>query len=511
MHSEYTQDVTFNSDFGALQTPVHLTTALALSGWQPNDISGYFRYLDLACGNGHTLSLLAESHPQAEFVGVDINAKHVAHAQKVAQDAGITNVTYLCADILNLQASEFQPFDYCTISGIYSWLDVARQNHIFSLIDRLLTSKGVLYLDYCALPGITQTATLYSLIQQVATECEGSSAERLTAATQLISPLHKQNGPYFENNRQAADRFSRMLANPPEDEAHEVLNLKPNAVWSKDIIEKAACSGLTFVGSAGLHHNLPEFSSHLGLPDDVRKLPISSQQMLQDVAWNVAQRKDIYCKHSVPSAEPLSKRLSAFHFYIAPGALCSQSISAITRQFPAANLLTPDNISLLSQYAANQTFGELNLVFKERYKVMFNRECDFFDSLLAQLLATRIISLAVAPSPPMKTTTTTLSMTSKLNQLLLKQDIHLEFGRPLCSPVTGTRLVLPLKDRLYLWALTGQDLKEAWHALGELRGIFHGPDGKQLNEDQFVSIIQSSLPAFMQKIAPELVRLGILQ
>lgn len=509
MQSEYTQDVTFNSDFGALQTPVHLTTALALSGWQPNDISGHFRYLDLACGNGHTLSLLAESHPHAEFVGIDINAEHVAHAQKVALDAGITNVTYLCADLLALQASEFEPFDYCTISGVYSWLDAERQNHIFNQINRLLTPNGVLYLDYCALPGITQTATLYSLVQQVASQCEGSSAQRLTAATQLISSLHKQNGPFFESNRQAAERFSRMLLNPAEDEAHEVLNLKPNAVWSKEIIDKAEQSGLTFAGSAGLHHNLPEFSRHLGLPGDAYKLPVSSQQMLQDVAWNVAQRKDIYCKQSAPSDQPLSKRLGSFHFYIAPGALNSQAVATITHQFPAANLLTQSNISLLSKCAGNQTLGALKEVFTNNYNGTFNRECTFFDSFLAQLLATRVISLAIAPA--VQKTSGALSMPSKLNQLLLKQDIHLEFGRPLCSPVTGTRLVLPLKDRLYLWALTDEDLKEAWQALGELRGIFHGPDGKRLNEDQFVSIIQSSLPAFKQKIAPELVRLGILQ
>lgn len=509
MQTEYTQDVTFNSDFGALQTPVHIATALALSGRQSCDIGGHFRYLDLACGNGHTLSLLAEAHPQAEFVGIDINAKHVAHAQKVAQDAGISNVTYICDDILSLQASEHQPFDYCTISGVYSWLDEARQNHIFNQINRLLTANGVLYLDYCALPGIAQTATLYSLIQQVATQYEGSSAERLTAATQLISPLHKQNGPFFENNRQASERFSRMLANPPEDEAHEVLNLKPNAVWSKDIIEKAESSGLTFAGSAGLHHNLPEFSRHLSFLGDIHKLSVSNQQMLQDVAWNVAQRKDIYCKHNVPSTEPLSERLAAFYFYIAPGALSEQAVSVITRQFPAANLLTKNNILLLSQCAERQTLGELTLAFKQKYKETGKQECTFFENFLAQLLATRIISLAVAPA--VKKAAGVLSMPSKLNQLLLKQDIHLEFGRPLCSPITGTRLVLPLKDRLYLWALTGADLKEAWKALGELRGIFHGPDGKRLNEDQFVSIIQSSLPAFTQNIAPELVRLGILQ
>ena len=300
-----------------------------------------------------------------------------------------------------------------------------------------------------------------------------------------------------------------MLANPPEDEAHEVLNLKPNAVWSKDIIEKAESSGLTFAGSAGLHHNLPEFSRHLSFLGDIHKLSVSNQQMLQDVAWNVAQRKDIYCKHNVPSTEPLSERLAAFYFYIAPGALSEQAVSVITRQFPAANLLTKNNILLLSQCAERQTLGELTLAFKQKYKETGKQECTFFENFLAQLLATRIISLAVAPA--VKKAAGVLSMPSKLNQLLLKQDIHLEFGRPLCSPITGTRLVLPLKDRLYLWALTGADLKEAWKALGELRGIFHGPDGKRLNEDQFVSIIQSSLPAFTQNIAPELVRLGVLQ
>lgn len=510
MKSDYTQDVTFNSDFGALQTPVHLATAMALSGWEPSKLKGHFRYLDLACGNGHTLTLLADAHPNAEFVGIDINPLHIEQAQGVANDAGLTNVTFICADLVTLNASEFHPFDYCAISGIYSWLDEARQAHIFNIIDDLLTDNGVFYLDYCALPGITQTATLYSMVQQLADQYTGSSAQRLTAATQLLMPLHKEKTPFFQYNQQAAERFARMLSNPAEDEAHEVLNLKPNAVWSKEIIEKAQEVGFTFVGSAGLHHNVPEFSAHLRLPETAKSLPISSQQMLQDVAWNVTQRKDIYCKSSVRSSRSLSDRLHDVDFYFPPGSLNQEMISAITRQFPSAKLLNKPNIENLLQCGVTGTVGELSRTFCQLYEQKYHRHCDFFDPLLEQLLATRVMSLAVVQMP-VKGNCASFSLPSALNRLLLKQDLHMEFGRPLSSPVTGTRIVLPIKDRLYLWALTGNDLYSAWENLGELQGIFVGPDGKKLNADQFVHIIQSSLPAFKSVIAPELVRLGILQ
>lgn len=38
--------------------------------------------------------------------------------------------------------------------------------------------------------------------------------------------------------------------------------------------------------------------------------------------------------------------------------------------------------------------------------------------------------------------------------------------------VVGTRVLLPIKDRLYLWALVGLDLNEAWQRLGDLQDMF---------------------------------------
>ncbi|MDO6695441.1 class I SAM-dependent methyltransferase [Aliiglaciecola sp. 3_MG-2023] len=509
MNSEYTQDVAFNSDFGALQTPVHLATAALLSGWDAAKYSGHFRYLDLACGNGHTLTLLADAYPDAEFVGLDINPVHIEQGQTLAREGKLDNLTFICTDIADASALNLTGFDYCTASGVYSWLDENRQAALFDVANHALAQGGLFFLDYCALPGITQNATLYGMLQQLSSEYSGSSAEKLKGASQLLAEVKSNNGQFFQQNSQANERFDRLLANPPEDEAHEVLNLQARSVWSRDIIAKAEDVGLAFVGSAGLHHNLEEFSAHLGLPKNSQQFSTATRQMLQDIAWNVAQRKDIYCKGCKPSTTSILQRVGDCHFYFAPGALSDAVIKGITAQFPAASLLTPSIISLLRQHKHCSTINELVAHFCQQYQQKTGHDFLEKEKLINQLLATRVMSLANPVEAPLQQGS--LYMPSVLNQTLLKQDIHLEHGRPLASPVIGTRLLLPIKDRLYLWALVFGDVGSAWDQMSDLRNAFHDANGQPIDKQMFVSIITQSQPAFNQRVVPELVRLGILQ
>ncbi|GAA6185263.1 class I SAM-dependent methyltransferase [Aliiglaciecola sp. NS0011-25] len=509
MNSEYTQDVAFNSDFGALQTPVHITTAALLSGWPAHKFAGHFRYLDLACGNGHTLTLLADAYPEAEFIGVDINPTHIEQGQTLARQANLKNLQFFCSDIADAGQLNLKEFDYCTASGVFSWLDEKRQTDLFDVATRALAQGGLFFLDYCALPGITQNATLYGMLQQLSTEYSGSSAEKLKGASQLLAEVRGNNGQFFQQNGQANERFSRLLANAPEDEAHEVLNLQPRSVWSRDIIAKAKSVGLEFIGSAGLHHNIAEFSAHLGLPANSEQFSVATQQMLQDIAWNIAQRKDIYCKGAKPSTSSLLQRVGECHFYFAPGALSDNMIGHITTQFPAANLLTPTIVSLLRDHADCSTINALINKLCDRFQAKLASPFLEAEKLVTQLLATRVMSLAkpIAPSSPQGT----LCMPSLLNQTLLKQDIHLEHGRPLASPLIGTRLLLPIKDRLYLWALVFGDVGAAWDKLGDLQNAFHDANGQPITKQTFAAIIAQSQPAFNQRVVPELLRLGILQ
>ena len=509
MTSEYTQDVAFNSDFGALQTPVHLTTAALVSGYPAGKVAGDFRYLDLACGNGHTLTILASAHPEAEFVGVDINPAHIDHGKALAELSELSNITFICSDIAHVSAQDLGTFNYCTVSGVFSWLDTKRQSILVDLVSEILAPQGLFYLDYCALPGIAPNATLYSMLQQLSGEYSGSSADKLVKASQLLNVIRDNNGQFFQQNLQANERFSRLLANPPEDEAHEVLNLQPNSVWSKDIIEAAERVGLNFVGSAGLHHNVAPFADHLGLPPESESFSVATRQMLQDIAWNIAQRKDIYTINNAVSSLPLLDRAGHFAFYFPPGALNEKVIRHITQQFPAAHLLTPELMAILSHCTQCDSIASMAHQFCDIYVQKTGSDFNQINELIEQLLATRIMSLAVM-SLPSVTMQGSIYMPSKLNRTLLKQDIHLEHGRPFASPVVGTRVLLPIKDRLYLWALVFHDLGKAWDNMGELRDIFHDPNGNPITKETFISIIERSKNAFIAKVVPELVRLGIL-
>ena len=175
------------------------------------------------------------------------------------------------------------------------------------------------------------------------------------------------------------------------------------------MISSLAEKGFSFLGSAGLQHNLAELSAHLPKPKTATKLSITSQQLLQDVAWNVAQRKDIYLKGEYADSKPLITRLQNYGFYIAPGALDDQNVAFVLKQFPGANLITRTHISQLSKGRDCQTFAELTKHFHA-----VGLTDDTINRLFSQLLATRIVSLA---QPLLKTDKqgSAVSMPSALN------------------------------------------------------------------------------------------------
>lgn len=506
MKSQYTQDVEFNSGFGSLQTPIHLFTAAILCGYNQLDVTRPFRYLDLACGNGHTLTLLADAYPQADFVGIDINPTHIEKANLIAERASLTNVTFIQGDVVDLNSSNYQPFDICAVSGVFSWLDEYRQKSLLSFVHDIVRKGGLFYLDYSAQPGMSQNATLYKMIQLMSNQQKGNSAEKLRSSVVQLDLLRQSGAMFFKQNSGANDRLSIILENPASDEAHEVLNLQQNGLWSHDVIQSLAQHTFDYLGDIGLHHNVKAFSQHIALPADIENLPVANQQLLKDVAWNVHQRKDLYIKDLDFMPVSLLDALADKYFYISPGALHEQQIAFIRKQYPGATHILRSNIERLQKAQHKVTFDDLISVYRNAGLAI-----DYIEELFCQLLATRIISIAVIPPNLEESLSkTNFYLPSKLNQLILEDDIHIEHARPFVSPVVGSRLLLPLKDRLYLWAIVKGDIGEAWDNMGDLTKIFQGPTGKQIDKAEFIHIIEQSLPVFREKIVPELVKLRIL-
>ncbi|MGC6499970.1 MAG: class I SAM-dependent methyltransferase [Henriciella sp.] len=501
MDSSYTQDVEFNSAFGVLQTPVHMLTACLVAGKPAPGIERPFRFLDLACGNGLTLALLADAYPHAEFVGVDINPAHIEDAKERASAAGISNLTFFEGDLLSLKANSFGPVDYAAVGGIYSWLDTERRRATRQFLGSVLAPGGVVYIDYSAQPGMAQNAALYNLLQRFAANIEGSSAEKLVGAARMADDARKKGARFFAINQHAHGRLEAILKNRPEDEAHEVLNLQGHGFWSADVIEEMHESGLEFTADIGLHHNVPSLS---GFPQRHAGQSVATHQTLFDLHRNVPHRRELYTRGTSDAPFDLLHELESLPLFYVRASLSAEKREDLNKRFKASELSGHDAEHFVEAVLGSDEFLELFGALRQE---------GWTDDKIARFvriyLALRMISVAIARTGP-QNPSGKLVMTSSLNRRILTEDIGERHVRPFSSPVVGTRVLLPMKDRLYLWSLLGLDLRDAWDRLDDLRSSFVDNRNQPVDRESFVQIIEQSLPAFRRVVAPELLKLRIL-
>lgn len=505
--STYTQDVEFSSSFGALQAPAHLYTSAALNDLSAPRVDQPFRYLDLACGDGMTLAMLADAHPHAEFVGIDINPAHVTRAKERAIAAGLTNVSYFEGDVMTLKASDYEPFDYASAVGVYSWLDAPRRQALRSFVANVLRPGGLTYIVYSAQPGMSQIGPLYRYLSEISKVFPGTSAEKLEAAANYAETLRTSKIGFFDSNPLAASRLKNILTGSAKDEAHEVLNLEGNGFWSFDVITEMADDGLNFISSSSLHHSLSSLVARPGPVEGASDMPVALQQMQFDIAWNTGVRRDIYIKGNPQNAvAPMIENLKDQALFHTTGALSEKHRASLKKPFPEYDFCSANASQFAEAAITAPTFGALFSTLRSQ-----GMSDDAISNCTKHFLAARVISLAAGPSAE-PNQPGNIAMTSELNQMLLDDDLSLQTKGPLpfVSPVVGTRVMLPLKDRIYLRALSGAALSDIWKKLGPLQNMFRDNE-KPISEAQFVEIIRQSLPAFREKAIPELLRMRIVK
>lgn len=104
--SGYNVDVGYTFGFYKEMSPNWLNYVSTLCGFSA-PTGPALRYLELGCGYGYGLILLAAAHPEYEFLGIDFNPTHIAHGRKLAHDAGRKNIQFEEADFVKL--AEYWP------------------------------------------------------------------------------------------------------------------------------------------------------------------------------------------------------------------------------------------------------------------------------------------------------------------------------------------------------------------------------------------------------------------
>ena len=279
-------------------SPAWLNYAATIEGYATP--SGQWRYLELGCGYGFGLILLASTYPEHDFVGVDFNPEHIAHARRLVASAGLTNVTFEEADFLDLARDwpqNWGQFDYIVAHGIISWLSTTVRKAIFQAIGNASAPGALVYLSYNALPGKLTNYTIQHLLRLWQMSEAIPASQSVTEGLKRIDGLIEANAAMAGALPALKSQLENIKKQNPNYLLHEYLHDEWHPQWFNEVVTEVGVAKLTFVGSA----NISDLFIKTILPADRKHIldqyqdPIVQEVML-DVLVNQGFRKDIFAR-----------------------------------------------------------------------------------------------------------------------------------------------------------------------------------------------------------------------
>jgi SAM-dependent methyltransferase len=258
--------------------PDRLATLATLFGLSPAPPAAC-RVLEVGCGVGGNLLPMAAALPGATFVGIDNAGVPIARARERAGRLGLGNVSFL-----ELGIEDYEPpaegFDYVIAHGVYSWVPEPVREALLALCARALSSDGVAYISYNALPG----GHLRQMLREtLAVHLSGSEApgERIASARRFLALLvaagESDDGlvPTLRRAaREVVDRDDAFLF-------HDVLADVNQPFYFHEFLDRARAHGLQYLSEA-------QFSE-----TQVEALPASLQPALQEIGDPLRREQDL--------------------------------------------------------------------------------------------------------------------------------------------------------------------------------------------------------------------------
>ena len=328
-HGYFTQDV-YTAGFFRETAPNWLDFAALVQGAMPprQEEGEPFRYLDLGCGMGFGIALLAALYPEGHFVGVDFHPHHIAHGRGLARRLGLTNLQLLEADLLDLQRDPDQrrallgadPFHYVVSHGVATWVVEPVQQALLAVASASLGPEGLFYCSYNTYPGWLSRSALQQLntLQRRRSDPSDPQASiRWAMATMraLLGDPEASNTPFARSFPGMADHLDQHEREDPLYVSGEYANDGWQPLYVAEMHERCAAHKLTPLTTATLTELFPGL-----LPIELRQLlehepSPSVRATLIDIAVNQSFRRDVFCRGAqrLTATEQLG-RLGALRF-----------------------------------------------------------------------------------------------------------------------------------------------------------------------------------------------------
>ncbi|MCX7402958.1 MAG: class I SAM-dependent methyltransferase [Planctomycetia bacterium] len=511
----YVTDVSYTPGFYPNMAPVAMRYVAALNRVVPPQTANGFRYLELGCGLGRSLTTLAAANPKGEFVGIDVNPNHTASIQKDITAGKLSNARVITADFGHLP-KDLGKFDFIALHGVLSWVVPTVRDAIISIAKKHLASGGLLLVSYNSMPGWAALQPIRGILRQYALLRQGDSAQRMRDALAYLVFIRDKQAKYFEDNPRAATYVDGLLKQDVNYLVHEYLNEHWTSFYFSEVAGMFGTAGLAFVGS------LPVFTNFWDLcvrPDFQELFRTTTNRLVteshKDFCANTAFRWDIYSNGPRMMPEVADRLREAddlfFHVTAANVTLPYQSnlgVVTSTVQGPLyqslLGLLADKSLRLSEILAANELKG--------------TPPADLARAVDAGV-AMGLFDVTAGPLGSRPATSTaslegTVSLTNPFNKAILHLDSLGGRALALASSSTGTGHTLGDFDAAILHELVergrdGLTSRIETRLLGSGRALQQ--NGQPVSDAAERSqLIQQSCDAFFANGLPQLVRLGIV-
>jgi SAM-dependent methyltransferase len=172
--------------------------------------------LDIGCGSGVNLLVMAERFPRSRFVGIDFSEHAIAKARDLARHAQLSNVRFEHADLLQWNPGDSR-YDIIIAYGLFSWVSDPVKERLLQVCQQCLTPRGVACISYMTYPGCKQLDAFRDLLC-LRTETLNNPTERVTEAHRLLDFLQRafEQLPNWSHSRHLQDLAEGIRRKAPE-------------------------------------------------------------------------------------------------------------------------------------------------------------------------------------------------------------------------------------------------------------------------------------------------------
>ncbi|WP_188261083.1 class I SAM-dependent methyltransferase [Azospirillum tabaci] len=310
----YNADIAYTHGAYRELAPGYLAYVCLLNGIRPPRTDRPFRYCELGCGQGMTLNILAATHPQGRFTGIDFNPLHIAGARRLAEEAELPNVAFyersfqqVAADGLPAeQGGDREGFDIIALHGVYSWISPENRQAVVDILERMLKPGGLVYLSYNSQPGWAPLMPLQKLILAHAAANPGRSDRQFDAALGFLNRLSEAGAGYFAVNSAAGQHLGMMAGQDRRYLSHEYLNAHWEPLGHAQVAKDLARAKLGYAGSATIPQNFDDLAVRAELRAILGEIADPTlAQTVRDFAVNQVFRRDVFVRgpELMPPAE----------------------------------------------------------------------------------------------------------------------------------------------------------------------------------------------------------------